>query len=69
MKTTLTKTIAMILVLSITLILFSACVGGSSNGSGSSRKSGLCSVCGKEATMTIDGRYYCFKHYNQKLLG
>ncbi len=58
------------IIILVMILLFAMCSsGGSGSSSGSSRKSGLCSVCGKETTMKIDGRYYCYKHYNQRLAG
>lgn len=38
-------------------------------GSGQERTMGKCWVCGKRGSFQLDGSYYCFEHYNDRLYG
>lgn len=63
---------AIIFVVVLGIIFFT--INGLSGNNYSNRRSssggqsiGYCSVCGKKTSLTIDGRFYCFDHYNQRL--
>ena len=54
----------------VIILLFVICTkscGESSSGSG--RTIGKCWVCGQSGSFKLDGSYYCFKHYNQRMSG
>ena len=52
----------------VMFILISSSPGGFKSGSSRSMDH-YCVECGKATSMEIDGRYYCFKHYNKRLFG
>lgn len=52
----------------IIFLLVAASPGGLKSGSSRSMNH-YCVRCGKATSMEIDGSYYCFKHYNERLFG
>ena len=43
--------------------------GNTSRTSGGERTMGRCWICGKKGSFQLDGSYYCFEHYNDRLSG
>lgn len=41
----------------------------SGSGGGGGRDMGRCWICGKKGSFQMDGSYYCFEHYNQRMFG
>ena len=62
------KGIYFLLVGLVIFILIATSPGGFKSGSSRSMNH-YCVQCGKATSMEIDGRYYCFKHYNARLFG
>ena len=62
--------IAVILGILIALLVWSNSTGPTtSSGTGGDRTMGRCWICGKKGSFQLDGSYYCFEHYNQRLNG
>lgn len=62
------RAISIIAIVVIGFILIATSSGGF-NFSSSRSMNHSCVRCGKATSMEIDGRYYCFDHYNDRLFG
>ncbi len=62
---TILKSWTILIVLGI-MILLATCFDHSS---GEGRTMGECWICGKKGSFQMDGSYYCFEHYNDRMSG
>lgn len=61
--------IVVIILVILVIVVALLSQGGSNSGSGDSRTMGKCWICGKSGSFQVDGSYYCFEHYNDRMLG
>lgn len=55
--------------LAIGVVLIACGCFGGDNSDSSERTMGKCWICGKKGSFQMDGSYYCFEHYNDRLWG